>query len=92
VLAVPAGVALSWYSDQVTLPQSGVSAAVGFLLGLGAILLSRRGQEQVQRTLGRSGGAATARIGRMLGVLGICVAITAGLALGFFGLLTLFAD
>lgn len=88
---MPAGVLLSRYSDAVTLVQSVGSAGVGLLLGLAAIVLARRGRETVERTLGRSGGARSAQAGRVLGLIGIWVAMTAALAVGFYGLLTLFA-
>jgi len=45
----------------------------------------------VRITLGRAGGRATARIGRLLGLAGILICATAALALGFYGLLALFA-
>jgi hypothetical protein len=92
VAAVPAGVAVSWYSERITLVQSSVSAAVAFLLGAYAILLARRGRERVALTLGRSGGTHAARIGAFLGALGVAVGVTVGLAVGFYGLLTLFAE
>src|SRR5438128_9764481 len=86
LLAVPAGVLVARYSTRVTLIRSGFgSAPAGALLGLYAIVLARRGRETVQRTLGRAGGERTARAGRVLGVAGLCLAITAGMALGFYG-------
>jgi hypothetical protein len=91
--AVPAGVVLSGYSAQVTLINSAfVSVPVAILLGLYAIVLARRGRETVERTLGRSGGGLAVRFGRVLGVAGLCVGVTAGMALGFYGLLALFAQ
>jgi hypothetical protein len=92
VAAVPAGVALSWYSESVTLVQSSASAAVAFVLGAYAILLARRGRDKIELTLGRSGGSGAARLGGFLGAVGVAVGITVGLAVGFYGLLTLFAD
>jgi hypothetical protein len=93
LVAVPAGIVASRYSDQVTLIRSAyVCAPVGAVLGLYAIVLARRGRETVQRTLGRAGGDGAARVGRFLGTAGLCVAVTAGMALGFYGLLTLFAS
>ncbi len=91
--AVPAGVVLARYSEQVTLVSSGVVAApLGIVLGMYAVVLSRRARETVLRTLGRSGGVGRARVGRALGVAGLCLSITAGLALAFYGLLVLFAE
>lgn len=91
MLAVPAGVVLSRYSDAVTLLQSIGSAGVGLVLGVSALVLARRGLETAERTLGRAGGVAAARAGRLLGLAGVGVALTAALAVAFYGLLTLFA-
>jgi hypothetical protein len=46
----------------------------------------------VQITIGRAGGETQARIGRVLGILGVLVAVTAAVALAFYGLLALFAE
>ena len=93
VSMVPVGVIASYYSDRVTLINSTYgSIPAGVLLGFCAIMFSRRGRDQVIRTIGRSGGETTARAGRLLGILGVCMAVTAGLAIGFYGLLTLFAE
>jgi hypothetical protein len=89
--AMPAGVLLARESDRVTLRASTGSIAVAFLLGWLAILFARRAREYVQLTLGRAGGERAARVGRLLGIVGVLLAITAALAVGFWGLLTLFA-
>jgi hypothetical protein len=89
--AVPAGVVLSYYSATVTLVESTSSAGLAIGFGLWSILLARRGRETIVRTIGRSGGEAAARAGRLLGWCGLCLGITTGLAVGFYGLLTLFA-
>jgi hypothetical protein len=91
IAAVPAGVLLARESRAVTLVNSSASAAVALLLGFGAVVLSRRARERVQITLGRAGGKGAARLGRALGILGMLVGATAALALGFYGLLALFA-
>ena len=91
--AVPLGVAASYYLERVTLVWSAAgSVPAGLLLGWASIVQARRGRDQLQRTIGRSGGQKTTRVGRLLGVLAVLAAITAGLAVGFYGLLTLFAD
>ena len=91
VLAIPGGVVLSYYSETVTLVESSSSAGLAILFGLVAIALSRRGRWTLARTLGRARGARTARAGRLLGWLGLCMGMSAGLSVGFYGLLTLFA-
>jgi hypothetical protein len=92
VAAVPGGIVLARELERVTLLQSSGSIAVACLLGLAAITLARRARERVLITLGRARGEQKARIGRALGVLGLLVGLTAAVALGFYGLLTLFAD
>ncbi len=92
VAIVPAAIAASQYLDELTLVQSCASAAAAALLGLFAIVLAGRGQETVERTLGRSGGEGTARAGKWLGMIALWIAATTGLAVGFYFLLTLFAD
>ena len=84
---------LARYSVTVTLINSAAgSVPASAVLGSAAIVLARRGREQSLRTLGRSGGERAARVGRWLGIAGLCLALAAALALGFFGLLKLFAS
>jgi hypothetical protein len=88
----PLAYAAAHYLDAVTLIQAAaVMPGAGFL-GIGAMVLSRRARRAVRRTLGRVGGEGAARLGYGLGVLALCVGITAALALAFYGLLTLFAS
>ena len=89
---MPAGLVLARETQLVTLVNSAGSAAVALLLGFIAIVLSRRAREYVQITLERAGGEGAARVGRALGVLGVLIGATVALALGFYGLLALFAD
>jgi hypothetical protein len=89
--AMPAGVVLARESQRVTLRLATISIAVALVLGWIAVVLARRAREQIQLTLGRAGGEGAARVGRALGILGVLLAITAALAVGFWGLLTLFA-
>ena len=91
VASVPIGIFVA-RDTRVTLLQSTVSIGIAALLGLYAILLALRGRERVQLTLGRAGGETAARIGRVLGIVAVWGAGAAGLAVGFYGLLTLFAS
>jgi hypothetical protein len=86
VAAVPAGIAVASYSD-VELVDAAWSIAPAVVLGLLAIWLARRARRRTERTIGRVGGARTARVGRFLGGLGLYLAAAAGLALGVYYLL-----
>ena len=76
----------------MTLVESSGSVLVAALLGWSAIVLARRARERIQITLGRAGGGKVAQAGRILGIVGLLVAGTAALALGFWGLLSMFAE
>jgi hypothetical protein len=52
-------------------------------------VLARKARYRAERSLTRPG-EATARWGRRLGLLGLCLGVTAALALAFFGLLLLY--
>jgi FAD/FMN-containing dehydrogenase len=90
--AVPLAVALAARLDEVDLVDVGV-AAVPFaaVAGLAAFTLGTRARRRSEFTLGRVGGFAAGTAGRWLGAVGLYLAATAALAVGVYGLLTLFA-
>jgi len=75
---------------DVTIVQGTEATCGSALLGLLALLLARNAQLRIERTLGRAGGAGLARAGKLLGLLSLCVGLTAALALGFYALLNYF--
>ena len=90
--ALAGAAAAAKYSARVGLREAVAGVPVGFLLSVAAIRFGRQGTERHQRTLGRAGGRALARVGRLLGSLGLLVSLTAALALGVFAALTLLLD
>jgi len=86
----PAGFAVARQLARVTLVQATAATCASAVLGIAAILLARRARTNIDRTLGRVGGAGTARVGRLLGLISLCLGLTAAFALGFYGLLNLF--
>ena len=88
-----AAIPLAWYAthlSRVNVPEAvGGEAIGGTLLGLIAVVLARGARRRAERTLSRPG-EGTARLGKWLGLLGLCLGLTAALALGFFGLLLAF--
>src|ERR1043166_5149932 len=85
-----AAVPLALYSTRlknVDLPHAVAGEAIaGTVLGLIAVLLARGARYKVERTLSRPG-EGPARLGKWLGLLGMCLGLTAALSLAFFGLL-----
>jgi hypothetical protein len=83
---VPAAVAYSHYA-KLELLKAGYAIPFGFVLGIAALSLAKRARLRSERTLGRVGGARAARLGRLLGALGVYVALTAALSVGVYELL-----
>ena len=79
--------AFAQVSARVKLVQAAAAIPVAALLGVAALVLARRAFRRSERTLGRAGGEGAARAGRLLGVLGLCLAAAGGIAIGFYGLL-----
>ena len=89
LVPVAAYVAARQLTD-VTIVQGTEGTCGSALFGLLAILLARKAQFTIERTLGRVGGAGLARAGKLLGLLSLCIGLTAALALGFYALLNYF--
>ena len=86
---LPAAVIVARESDDLTLVEAGVvTVPAAALLALLALWLARRGRRRADRTLDRVGGRGAARFGKLLGGLGLYVAVTAALALGVYALLS----
>ena len=87
VVAVPAGVALARQTTGVELIDAAWSVPVAAVCGIAALLFVRGARGRIRRTFERAGGRSRIRIGRILGVAGICLALSAGIAVGFYELL-----
>ena len=86
------GAVAAHFREEVGLYQAIPVVPLGGLLGLVALSLARRARFEHQRTLGRAGGRVLAALGRFLGGVAVLAAITAGLALVVFAVLTLALD
>jgi len=92
-LIVLVGIAVgARYYEEVGLVEAAIGVGVGLLLSFVSLSLARRARFDYQRTLGRIGGSAIAAAGRLLGTAGLLVAVTAGLAIGVFAVLTIVLD
>ena len=87
VVAVPAGVVLSGQLAGMTLVDAAWSIPVAAAGGVAALLFARGARGRIQRTLERAGGRGRARLGRILGIAGICIALSGAIAVGFYELL-----
>jgi hypothetical protein len=78
---------LSRQTAGVHLLDAAWAIPVAALCGIAALLLARGARGRIRRTLERAGGAGRSRLGRYLGVAGLCVALSASIAVGFYELL-----
>lgn len=85
-----AGVAFSVVYDRVDLVEASPTLPVCAVLAVVALGLGGQARVAHQRSLGRSGGAALARLGRFLGGLALLLDLTAALAVGVYALLLAF--
>jgi hypothetical protein len=89
IAAIPVAVAASEWLGRVRLLQATyVGVAAAFVTALLALLFVRRARFQLERSVKRAG-AGLVRAGRWLAWTGLYLAVTGGLALGFYGLLRL---
>jgi hypothetical protein len=75
------------FSDSYELLHAGFAIPMAGVLGLLALSLARRATRQGVLGLTRPRGARVALAGRILGILGICLALAGLVALGTYWLL-----
>ena len=86
-LALPVATIATRYSADYELIQAGFAIPVAVALGVVALMLARQAGQRDRVTLGRAGGLGAARVGRLLGILGICLGASATVSLIVYGLL-----
>ena len=87
VLTLPAAIALSRKTHSIVLLDTAWAIPVAVVFGICALLLARGAQGRIRSTLERAGGRGRVRWSRRLAVLGIAIALSASLAVGFYELL-----
>ena len=87
---MPAAIAVAERSPKFEVIDAAWAAPAAGILGLLAIAFARGARGKIEWTLGRARGRSRARVGKVLGVLAVCVALSAGIAVGVYeGLLYL---
>jgi hypothetical protein len=87
LIAVPATIAYSRRATGVSLLDAAWAIPVAIGCAIGAFLFARGAQGRIRASLERSGGRARLKWGRRLAVLGIAIALSASIAVGFYELL-----
>jgi hypothetical protein len=87
VAVLPVAVYATRFSDSYDLLHAGLAIPGAVVLGLVALSLARRARRRAALSLGESRTHWTVTASRLLGVLGLCMAASALVALGVYGLL-----
>jgi hypothetical protein len=87
VATLPVAIYLTRFSERYDLLHSGFAIPLATILGLVSITLGRRARRRNVLLLDRGRGGGLARAGGVLGIVGICMALAALVALGVYGLL-----
>jgi ABC-type Fe3+ transport system permease subunit len=83
---IPVAIYATRFSDSYDLLHAAFAIPVAVGLGGAAVVLARRSRRQSALSLQR-GRSRVATAGRILGILGLCLAASALVALGVYGLL-----
>jgi len=87
VATLPAAIYATRFSDAYDLVHAGFAIPVAAALGVFSLTLARRARRLRAVSLARGGRSGTATLGRVLGIVGLCMAAAALVALGVYGLL-----
>ena len=86
-LTLPLAIVGTRYSKSYELLQAGFAIPLAVIFGVLAVVLARRARALDRVTLGRAGGGGAARLGRFLGILGLCMAASATISLAVYAVL-----
>jgi hypothetical protein len=84
---LPVAIAATRYSGSYELLHAAFAIPVVVALGIAAVVLARNARALDRATLGKAGGSGAARAGRLLGILGLCMAASATIAVAVYELL-----
>ena len=87
VATLPVAIYLTRFSGEYELLHAGFAIPLVAALGLLALALARRSRTRAALSLSAARTSVLARIGRVLGIVGLCVAAAAVVSLVVYGLL-----
>jgi hypothetical protein len=87
VATLPVAIYATRFSGSYDLLHAGFAIPVAAVLGFAALALSRSARRRTSVSLAGGSGHGAATAGRVLGILGLCLAASALVALGVYGLL-----
>ena len=90
LVTMPAAVELARRSGRVSLLDGAYAIPLAFILGLVAVIMARRSRENLRWLSLREGGTGVASAALIVGMVALCLALTAALSVGFYELVLLY--
>jgi hypothetical protein len=87
IATLPVAIFLTRFSERYELLHAGFAIPLGGALGILAIGLSRRARRRGSIALGGAGAGRAAGAGRLLGIAGLCLALSGLVSLGVYAIL-----
>jgi malonyl CoA-acyl carrier protein transacylase len=84
---LPLAIYVTRYSSRYELLHAGFAIPLVVVLGAAALALARRDRRRSAVSIAPAGGRGVATAGHVLGIVGLCLAASALVALGVYGLL-----
>jgi hypothetical protein len=92
VATLPAAIEAARRSTRIVLLDAAYAIPVAFLLGLVAVIMARRAKHNLRWFSLREGGTGVASTAVIVGMVAICLALTAALSIGFYELVLLYQE
>ena len=86
-LTLPVAVGATRYSASYDLLHAAFAIPVAAALGIGAIVLARRARALDKAAVSGPGTGKAGRVGRLLGILGLCIAASATISVAVYEVL-----
>jgi CHASE2 domain-containing sensor protein len=90
LLTLPVAVEVTRRSDRLALLDAGFAIPIAFLLSLVALIMARRAKQNLRWFRLDEGGTVVASAAAIIGLVGLCLALTAALSVGFYELVLVY--
>ena len=84
VFTIPVAILVTDQRNDLRLIHAGFAVPVAAILAIAAIRLAKSARTRLERTLGRAGGEVPARLGRLLGWLGLYLALIGAISIAVY--------
>jgi hypothetical protein len=90
VLTLPVAVEVTRRSGRLALLDAGFGIPLALVLSFVALMMARRARQNLRWLRLREGGTGIASAAVIIGLVGLCLALTAALSVGFYELVLLY--